>query len=662
MSRTLSKSLPLSGVLASGPPSPKSPRSPKDTKVSWPQRKTVQRLQGNARAVVCAGRLHKASPVVDHAEIPDRVLGSLKNFVPEDFLTSFKDWIELPDGHDDEGSILSRDASIPMEDYMSQLHKQRCATPCATDAPRALAGQRRKHDCLGNKLTRRRQDCPRHEQMKELLPHLPPDPPRLSRSVRKARAELAAQHSERERLKVEEQRVEARRRLCLCRFRAIGFAVLRRLRDEDEDFLEAVRTNPVMPMTPCTSEEGLEDAAGPGPKLFEHRLKQARRRKASTPGRSAQREELATRGNFRAKFIDDLVTLEPRIETQPLLAFMDQGEAAAIVQKDRKASKSSRQKDSSPAARGAAPEEEPKDAQSDAKASPGPTAAAKIAARRVKLQRMLDVLDPGSQIGSVDADVIVPLMFWLGLTKSRTAAMETLRMGFGQLQIENGTLLVLGDHVEVQMRLVEGLRHLVRRDSTEHMCEYLAGNSFQRPRAWFNSMRADPMGWVDITQVQNLFARMEVTSDRQTLFRFLSYIMENPCPSIAADHREAAAIESKKFSFNGFLSLICRCTTSWVLHRVLVMLMAESSGALATDLDIANRWIELQRRIMISLLVNHRFWGRESRQVLSALQPPMISTAMVEELQELSQEQWNALFQRVRAQGLASVLPQYDGV
>ena len=72
-------------------------------------------------------------------------------------------------------------------------------------------------------------------------------------------------------------------------------------------------------------------------------------------------------GNFRAKFIDDLVTLEPRIETQPLLAFMDQaesremsrtgrvlmctlnciacivqGEAAAIVQKGRKASKSSR--------------------------------------------------------------------------------------------------------------------------------------------------------------------------------------------------------------------------------------------------------------------------------------------------------------------------------
>ena len=97
------------------------------------------------------------------------------------------------------------------------------------------------------------------------------------------------------------------------------------------------------------------------------------------------------------------------------------------------------------------------------------------------------------------------------------------------------------------------------------------GNNFQRLRAWFNSMRADQFGCVDITQarngahgsvcgmqessflkrfrsthsthhvfvaslqilleylgtclslteVQSLFARMEVTTDRQTLFRLL---------------------------------------------------------------------------------------------------------------------------------------------
>ncbi|CAE7770404.1 unnamed protein product [Symbiodinium pilosum] len=339
---------------------------------------------------------------------------------------------------------------------------------------------------------------------------------------------------------------------------------------------------------------------------------------------------------------------------------MDQGEAAGIVKQEP--SKSSRTKHSARADAGG-PGVPTEEAQSNEGKSTlqGPASPAKIVARRVKMQRMLDLLDPGCQIGFVDADAIIPLMFWLGLTKSRTAATETLRMGFGSLQIENAGLLTLGDHAEVQMRLVEGLRHLVRRDSAEHMCEYIAGNSFQRPRAWFNSMRADPNGCVDITQVQNLFARMEVTSDRQTLFRLLSYMIENPCPSMASDAREAEAIESKKFSFNGFLSLICRCTTSWVLHRVWSMLTAESSKKLLSDYDIDNRWIQLQRRIMISLLVNQRFWGRESRQVLSALQPPMISTAEVQELQELSQDQWNALFQRVRAQGLASVLPQGDG-
>ena len=78
-------------------------------------------------------------------------------------------------------------------------------------------------------------------------------------------------------------------------------------------------------------------------------------------------------------------------------------------------------------------------------------------------------------------------------------------MGFGSLQIDAGALLVMGEHVEVQMRLVEGqlgskmvsgpladqslsvqelnnklvvsprLRHLIRRDSLEQLCEYVTG-------------------------------------------------------------------------------------------------------------------------------------------------------------------------------------------
>ena len=48
---------------------------------------------------------------------------------------------------------------------------------------------------------------------------------------------------------------------------------------------------------------------------------------------------------------------------------------------------------------------------------------------RTKMQRLLELLDPQRAVGHVAADALVPLMFWLGLTKSRTAALETLRSG-----------------------------------------------------------------------------------------------------------------------------------------------------------------------------------------------------------------------------------------
>eukprot|EP00913_Durusdinium_trenchii_P005394 g5029.t1 len=88
------------------------------------------------------------------------------------------------------------------------------------------------------------------------------------------------------------------------------------------------------------------------------------------------------------------------------------------------------------------------------------------------------------------------------------------------------------------------------------------------------------------------------------------------------------AIEKKKFSLQGFGSLICRCAASWVLHRVFRSILEAPEGAsrrVLTEQDIAMRWIQLQRRIMISLMVNQRFWGRECRQVLGHLQPPQMS-------------------------------------
>ncbi|CAJ1335117.1 unnamed protein product, partial [Effrenium voratum] len=505
------------------------------------------------------------------------------------------------------------------------------------------------------------------EQLRELVPYLPPDPPRLSRSARRKLAERRELEAKMAQEQADQQQAEARQGFAKARFRALGFAVLRKLRLQDEDFFERLRNSAVQPMSkPIKKKVKLQSSKDDEDfDPFYHHLRHVRRKEETSPRRAAKREELTQRGNFTSAFLADLA-VKPRVDSQPLLAFMEQGDfMSAVEQKNDTGSEQVLLARRLKALRGSEPRGVPEPAPEEPGGSFSRNAKRKFHAgghapakstgtsKGSQMQRMLELLDPGRRAGHVNADALVPLMFWLGLTKSRAAALETLRMGFGSLQIDDGALMVMGEHVEVQMRLVEGLRQLVRRDSLELLCEYLTGGSFQRLRTWFNSMRADQFGCVDITQVQSLFARMEVTTDRQTLFRLLSYMTENPHPSAAGDAREAAAIENKKFSLNGFGSLLCRCATSWCLHRMMAML---STGEDDTIHDVANRWIQLQRKIMISLMVNQRFWGRESRQVLSSLQAPQIHAPDLEELRKLSPEQWNVLFQRVRAQGLASVL------
>lgn len=277
------------------------------------------------------------------------------------------------------------------------------------------------------------------------------------------------------------------------------------------------------------------------------------------------------------------------------------------------------------------------------------------------MQRMLALLDP-KRLGFIQPDSLVPLMFWLGITKKRSAALATLQVAFGPGDIPTAAIAVMGQYSEVQIRLVEGLRNLARRDSLEQLCEFMTDHNNLHLRHWFNSMPCDPAGCVDITQVQNLFARMEVTKDRQGLFRFLSFIAETPSPGNAKDPREKSASDQRKFSSDGFASLMCRCAVAWCLHRTISLLTnfgqaQERSVSLQqppSNHDLSCRWIQLKRKILVSMLINERFWGRESRGVLSALQPPSVAGS---DLANLSAEQWNSLFQRVRAQGLAAVLP-----
>lgn len=648
-------------------------------KSGWRKLKNFSKLQGNARAVVFAGRLNKAS-----YERGAKVVGSLKSFVPDDILGNFKDWIEYPDDYDDD-EISTKWSDLtclspPMTpsqsaSYLAGLVESDPPTspPMSPRSPGlSLAKQRRRPDRVGDRLMRQRMECPRlRDQLKPLVHQLPPDPPELSRAARKARAERLAQEAEKARQEAEEEGREARRGFAKARFRAAGFAILRKLRLGDEDFFTRLNSTAVLPMGRARKSKDKEADKSQMPEDFDpfyHHLRHVRREELS-PRRAAKRDELTNRGNFSPGFIADLA-VKPRVDSQPLLACMEQGDFMSIVEQKVDAdsehqilSRRLRVLRAKEARGDPAPAEEagPSKGAKRSKFKAGAAAPVKFASstgKGSKMQRMMELLDPGRRAGYVLAEALVPLMFWLGLTKSRMAALETLRMGFGSLQIDTGALLVMGEHVEVQMRLVEGLRHLIRRDSLEQLCEYVTGNSFQRLRAWFNSMRSDQFGCVDITQVQSLFARMEVTTDRQTLFRLLSYIIENPHPTAAKDPREAMAIEKKKFSLHGFGSLICRCAASWVLHRVMSMLEmpdnARSKEEGFTEQDIAMRWIQLQRKIMISLMVNQRFWGRECRQVLGHLQPPQMS---LEELEKLSPELWNLLFQRVRAQGLASVLP-----
>lgn len=284
------------------------------------------------------------------------------------------------------------------------------------------------------------------------------------------------------------------------------------------------------------------------------------------------------------------------------------------------------------------------------------------------LERIIQIIDPDN-CGVVAPDTIVPIMFWMGLSRRRHSALATLELAFGPGDIRVEAIKGLAQFTEVQLRLVEGLRRLARRESLEQLCEYMTDSDWLQIRMWFYAMKRDSDGYVDIVEVQNLFARMEVTSDWQVLFRFLSFAARSDAPQTGPDPPGGSVPSARgrtaqrKFSVETFASLICRCTITWCMHRTLVLLDAPegsvaggphaSPSVPASGHDIVFRWTQLQRKIMVSLLVNQRFWGRESRNVLAASKP--LGTKNIAD--DLSPEQWLSLFQRVRAQGMAATLP-----
>jgi len=312
-------------------------------------------------------------------------------------------------------------------------------------------------------------------------------------------------------------------------------------------------------------------------------------------------------------------------------------------------------------------------------------------------KRIVGLLAPGSA-STIPADALVPIMFWLGATRQHSAVLAASECAFGPGDIPVSAIVDLALYHEVQVGIAEVINVQARKDSLDHLCEFVTNRT--RLREWFFSMRQDAPGRVqDVFEVQHLLLRMGCSPDKKALLRFLSNFIEVDCslqrtapwevaptsgPSAATQssvampltqrplgvgrgsHMNAHTLptERSKIAFSSFCKLLCRCVFTWCLSRALDLvdpatpgLKTPASAALTNAAKhhvLVHRWTEVSRAITLSLLVNHRFWGREARIVLANLSHPAVMTNS----QHLSPEQWRALFQRVRAQGMASTFPE----
>jgi len=604
---------------------------------------------------------------------PNGCLGSLHQFVNGKVMGSLADYLE----YDVDGTSATTEEVSKTLSTSHPLRTKAAKVPQPPTTP-LTPGHRRQTERVGNKLMRMRLDCPRHDQLSALVPLLPGPPPLTENAQEAKNAIDRAAMEEKERLALEAElaaKRKKRRAMAKTKFKAAGIVVMN-FAGDPEDVVEQRAETPLGVKEDYVSEEELlaKAAQRAQPDPWHHHLKEAMRPEVTPRGDRAQRDALALQGNFNPGFVADIV-VKPRVDAQPLLTFMEQGDIVIAEQEDNASEQvllarrlqSLRYNEPRSGPWAAQP---PPAAKSSAEDVLGQRAAVpkRAAVFTVKtrdqeelkpdLHRVIELLDPDRKVGFMNADAVVPLMFWLGLTKHRSAALATVEAAFGSRDIEDKAMALMSEHVEVQLSLVEGLRYLARRESLDQLCEFLTDNNCQRIRTWFHSMKHDTFGCVDITQVQSMFLRMELTTNRQTLFRFLSYMADHPPPDAAADPREQMAIENRSFSLKGFGSLLCRCCTAWCLHRTMSMLTAELSepAASISKHELSCRWVQLQRKITISLLVNQRFWGRESRNVLQSLLPPQFDIPELAEFKDLTPEHWNLLFQRVRAQGLASVL------
>eukprot|EP00928_Gymnodinium_smaydae_P048304 TRINITY_DN32283_c0_g1_i1.p1 TRINITY_DN32283_c0_g1~~TRINITY_DN32283_c0_g1_i1.p1 ORF type:complete len:742 (-),score=138.78 TRINITY_DN32283_c0_g1_i1:31-2256(-) len=293
-----------------------------------------------------------------------------------------------------------------------------------------------------------------------------------------------------------------------------------------------------------------------------------------------------------------------------------------------------------------------------------------------EFEELFSCLDP-KRTGKVSPQTFVPLFVWLGLTRRARSAEHTLTHAFGTGPISMTAIRGLYRYLDVQVNLIDGLREIGRKESLELFCDYI--NDKTRLQEWFGSMHRDQANRADIIEVQNLFARMEATKNSLTLFRFFRMELGNGSfdggrsekPQASAATSSAAATSAGTsadatkctFGIREFFTMICRCTVAWCLHRTLIAMreIAEEpdadGGSKSLQGHTAMRWAQLRRKITVSIMINKNFWGREAKAVMDAL-----SETGEMDNDDLTNEEWLSLFNRVKAQGFKSTLPSLDEV
>lgn len=321
------------------------------------------------------------------------------------------------------------------------------------------------------------------------------------------------------------------------------------------------------------------------------------------------------------------------------------------------------------------------------------------------------LMDPAKG-SSIPPDAFTPLMFWLGFARHRRSPLAVFEVAFGRGDIAADKLAELAPYFDLQIQLVEGFRTLARRECFEQMCEYVT--DAQRLKGWWSSMSPDCNGCVGLDQIEIMLARLPVTTTRnqRVLKRFLAHAAARYQHSPSnVSHAAAGGIDStsivakgssslrqqdhhcdtdrSKFGFQFFQGLLCRAVVTCCIVKVLDLVdpwsrarlpggynvaspanvaRADANGGAngthsenaetgGVDFKVSQRWAQMHRRISVSLMVNHRYWGREGKMVLASLkQPPL------EICEDFTPQQWQTLFQRARAQGMASTFPVGDEV